>query len=120
MLKKCCRDAFLITLQSIHSAGVHHGDIRYHNLLIKDSGEVTIIDFDRAQRDATESSRREEYHKLRRLLDDRVDDSKLVVKSRSQARKGRNDVEVGSIRRTTRSMGAVRQTLGGMTLRPRR
>jgi serine/threonine protein kinase len=110
----------LAALQSIHSAGVQHGDLRYHNLLIKDSGEVTIIDFDQAKRDATESSRREEYHKLRRLLDDRVDDSKLAVKSRSQARKERNNIEVGSIRRITRSMGTARQTLGGMTLRSRR
>jgi hypothetical protein len=81
---------------------------------------VAIIDFDRAKRNVKQSSRNEEYHELKHLLDDKVDDSKLAVKSITQAPKERNNVEVVNVRRTTRSMGAVRQTLGGMTLRPRR
>ena len=107
-------------MQSIHRAGVCHGDLRYNNLLINDSGEVAIIDFDRAKRRARQFSRDKEYHELRRLLDDRVDDSKLAAKRRIRASKERENVEVRSITRITRSMGGARQTLGGMILRPRR
>jgi hypothetical protein len=81
---------------------------------------VAIIDFDRAKRNVKQSSRNEEYHELKLLLDIIVDDSKPTAKSRTRAAKERNNVEVVNVRRTTRSMGAVRQTLGGMTLRPRR
>jgi serine/threonine protein kinase len=116
--EKCYRNAFLAVLQSIHGAGVQHGDLRYDNLLVKDSGEVAIIDFDRARRNTRQSSRKEEYHALMQLLDNRVDDSKLAVKIRTRTRKERENVEVRT--RITRSMGTVRQTLGGMTLRPRR
>jgi tRNA A-37 threonylcarbamoyl transferase component Bud32 len=32
----------------MHHAGILHGDIRHPNLLINDSGEVAIIDFDQS------------------------------------------------------------------------
>src|ERR1700685_3727025 len=37
-----CSHSFLAILQSIHALRVHHGDLRYDNLLVDDSGEVAI------------------------------------------------------------------------------
>ena len=119
-----CSDAFMEILRSIHEAGVHHGDLRYENLLIDASGQVAIIDFDQATIRTGESVRREEYRKLTRLLKPKVDDSireQANPGGRDRAHTKRSDnVEVLKLRRVTRSMGATRQTSGGMTLRPRR
>ena len=119
------RDTFLAVLMAIHLAGVHHGDLRYENLLINDSGKVTIIDLDRATLNASESAREEEYRKLCSLLETKVDDSTHEDldpegKSRTRIRKERDSIGVQNPGRVTRSMGTARQTLGGMTLRPRR
>src|ERR1700734_549889 len=110
-------------LRSIHMAGVHHGDLRYENLLIDASGEVAIIDFDQATIYGGERARREEYQKLARLLKPKVDDSireeaKPEVSNRARA-KERGNVDLPTLGRVTRSMGTARQTSGGMTLRPR-
>jgi len=113
-----------VILKSIHEAGVYHGDLRYENLVIDSSGEVAIIDFDRAIIGAEESDKTAEYHKLRRLLERRVDDSvREEVKpesSRPRTRKERSRDEGAILGRVTRSMGTARETLGGMRLRPRR
>jgi len=119
------RHSFLAILQSIHALRVHHGDLRYDNLLVDDSGEVAIIDFDRATINARQSDRKEEYRALTRLLNTRVDDSAheevdLAAGRRTRARKERGSLEVQKLARITRSMGTARQTLGGMILRPRR
>lgn len=36
-------------MTQVHQAGVIHNDIRLENLVINDTNEVAIIDFDRAQ-----------------------------------------------------------------------
>src|ERR1700729_408171 len=119
------RDTFLAVLMAIHLAGVHHGDLRYENLLINDSGKVTIIDLDRATLNASESAREEEYRKLCSLLETKVDDSvpedvKQGGRNRTRIRKEQDSIGVQNTGRVTRSMGTARQTSGGMTLRPRR
>ena len=108
----------------IHKAGVCHGDLRYENLVIDGSGEVAIIDFDRAMIDAEESDKKAEYRSLRRLLETRVDDSvrdetKSETSRGTRARKERRADE-SVVGRVTRSMGTARETLNGMRLRPRR
>jgi serine/threonine protein kinase len=118
------RDAFLAIMRAIHSAGVHHGDLRYENLLINDSGEVAIIDLDRATLNASESARNEEYKNLCRLLDIKVDNSvhedvNPEGRNRTRIRTDRGSAGVQKPGRLTRSMGTTRQTLSGMTLRPR-
>jgi tRNA A-37 threonylcarbamoyl transferase component Bud32 len=120
VVERHCRDQFLTILELIHEARVLHGDLRFENLLVMDSGEVAIIDFDRATMNAKRSARQAEYRALSRLLDSRVDDSDQPVKRRTRDRQERGNAKTQSLRRTTRSMGTARQTLGGMTLRPRR
>jgi RIO-like serine/threonine protein kinase len=119
------RDAFLAGLESIHKAGVYHGDLRYENLVIDSSGDVAIIDFDQAIIDGKESDKKSEYRKLRRLLEARVDtsirDEPEPEGSREpRTRKERNRDEGAIVGRVTRSMGTSRETLGGMRLRPGR
>jgi RIO-like serine/threonine protein kinase len=111
--------SILTILELIREARALHGDLRFEILLVTDSGEVAIIDFDRATMNAKPSARQAEYRALSRLLDARVDDSDQPVK-RTRVRQERGSVKTQSLRRTTRSMGTARQTLGGMTLRPRR
>jgi len=63
------RVGFRTTLEEIHHAGILHGDIRRQNLLINDSGEVAIIDFDQSMESpSTEAMAREMSH-LVDLLD---------------------------------------------------
>jgi tRNA A-37 threonylcarbamoyl transferase component Bud32 len=112
-------------LKAIHTAGVYHGDLRYENLVVNASGEVAIIDFDRAMINARESDKKAELRVLRRLLESRVDDSALeeakAEGSRgSRAQKGKRGDEGPIPGRVTRSMGTARETLSGMRLRPRR
>jgi hypothetical protein len=40
---------FLAVLKSIHNAGIIHGNLRRDNLLVNDTGEVAIVDFDQAR-----------------------------------------------------------------------
>ena len=72
------RDAFLRVLKSIHDAKVLHRDLRLENLLVQDSGDVAIIDFDRAKV-APEDGLREEYEDLQSLLEDLVEDVDELV-----------------------------------------
>jgi serine/threonine protein kinase len=72
------RDAFLRVLKSIHDAKVLHRDLRLENLLVQDSGDVAIIDFDRAKL-GSEDGLREEYEDLQRLLEDLVEDVDELV-----------------------------------------
>ena len=58
----------LSTLESIHRAGILHGDIRSDNILIGDSG-VTIIDFGHSKRSDNQKAKDNEIAELRDLLD---------------------------------------------------
>lgn len=62
-------DAFMKVLRSIHRAGVRHNDIRPENLLVKEDGTVTIIDFDQATMRESRGARRRERKHLDNLLD---------------------------------------------------
>ncbi|GLB43209.1 hypothetical protein LshimejAT787_1301100 [Lyophyllum shimeji] len=66
---KAERIAFARVLESIHDAGVRHRDIRAENLLVDDSGVVSIVDFDQAVLNASERSREAELKHLLSLLD---------------------------------------------------
>jgi serine/threonine protein kinase len=57
----------LSTLESIHRAGILHGDIRRENILIGDSG-VTIIDFGHSKQCHDQGAKDEELVCLRHLL----------------------------------------------------
>jgi serine/threonine protein kinase len=61
--------AFLRGMKTIHKAGVRHRDIRPYNLLVNDTDEVTIIDFDRAVLETRTDVKRAEYNMLKKLLD---------------------------------------------------
>jgi len=63
------RASFLTCLHSIHEAGVLHGNLSLENLLVRNSGDVTIANFNHARMDASEDQVREEYHSLCVLLD---------------------------------------------------
>ncbi|PPQ71945.1 hypothetical protein CVT26_007174, partial [Gymnopilus dilepis] len=63
------KKAFIEALQSFHKAGVRHNDIRPENLLINSEGQVSIIDFDRADFDVTEHAAEEELRLLVDVLD---------------------------------------------------
>jgi len=60
-------DLVLSTLESIHNAGILHGDIRPENILIDDLG-VTIIDFGHGTRCCNQKAKHEEYAYLRSIL----------------------------------------------------
>ncbi|KDQ20408.1 hypothetical protein BOTBODRAFT_169166 [Botryobasidium botryosum FD-172 SS1] len=57
-------------LGEIHKAGVIHGDIRAQNLLVNESGEVTVIDFDAAFKCASRRAAKREHGVLHRVLKD--------------------------------------------------
>jgi len=61
-----CKSA-LSTLESIHRAGILHGDIRRENILIGDSG-VTIIDFGHSKQCHDQGAKDEELACLRHFL----------------------------------------------------
>ncbi|KAJ7065134.1 hypothetical protein B0H15DRAFT_176645 [Mycena belliarum] len=64
------RVAFLRALDAIHAANVRHHDIRPENMLIDDTGRVTIIDFDLAELNPSRSSRKREREHMVSLLND--------------------------------------------------
>ncbi|KAJ7839670.1 hypothetical protein B0H13DRAFT_158822 [Mycena leptocephala] len=43
------RQRLLTALHKLHSCGIHHHDVRPANVMIDNSGDVTLIDFDRAE-----------------------------------------------------------------------
>jgi serine/threonine protein kinase len=57
----------LSTLESIHRAGILHGDIRRENILIGDSG-ITIIDFGHSKQCHDQGAKDEELACLRHFL----------------------------------------------------
>lgn len=61
-----CKNA-LSTLESIHFAGVLHGDIRPDNILIGDLG-VTIIDFGNSRQCSSKTGKGKEYAYLQSIL----------------------------------------------------
>lgn len=72
--------AFLLALESIHSAGVRHRDLRPPNLVVNDNtGEVAIIDFDRAHLDLTDDAASFEVNKLEDVLDGEWFDDEVSV-----------------------------------------
>ncbi|KAG6844551.1 hypothetical protein H0H87_005971 [Tephrocybe sp. NHM501043] len=63
------RAGFIKVLESIHSAGVRHRDIRGDNLVVSDDGVVNIIDFDRASMKSSEETMQREMDHLISTLD---------------------------------------------------
>jgi serine/threonine protein kinase len=61
--------AFLEAMQKIHDAGVRHNDLSPSNLLVNDAGQVTIVDFDRADLISSKGARRRELARLADTLD---------------------------------------------------
>ncbi|KAF9505631.1 hypothetical protein BS47DRAFT_1400218 [Hydnum rufescens UP504] len=57
----------LLTLESIHHAGILHGDIRKENLLVSKSG-ITIIDFASSRKWVSQSERDQESRDLHCIL----------------------------------------------------
>jgi serine/threonine protein kinase len=55
--------------EDIHRAGVRHHDPRLENLMVNDDGRVTVIDFDKAEVDASESSKKREMMYVKEILD---------------------------------------------------
>ncbi|KAK0231419.1 hypothetical protein IW262DRAFT_1344025 [Armillaria fumosa] len=56
-------------LESIHAAGVAHGDIRTWNMVADDEGHLSMIDFDRAKFKGHRKQMRNEHQRLEDLLD---------------------------------------------------
>ncbi|KAK0498168.1 hypothetical protein EDD18DRAFT_1071315 [Armillaria luteobubalina] len=56
-------------LESIHAAGVAHGDIRTWNMVADEEGHVSMIDFDRAKFKGHRKQMRNEHQRLEDLLD---------------------------------------------------
>lgn len=57
------------TIARFHAAGVDHADLNAHNVLLDDSGNVYLIDFDRARLRFLGPWRRRNLARLRRSLD---------------------------------------------------
>jgi serine/threonine protein kinase len=64
-LMELIRLRFLAILESIHDAGILHGNLRLDNLLVNDSGDVAIVDFDEAKQRPDVNL----VHKERQFLD---------------------------------------------------
>ncbi|PBK65722.1 hypothetical protein ARMSODRAFT_1087332 [Armillaria solidipes] len=63
------RATLLRILESIHAAGVAHGDIRTWNMVADGEGNLSIIDFDRAKFRGHRAQMRAERQRLEDLLD---------------------------------------------------
>jgi len=55
--------------EDIHRAGVRHHDPRVENLMVQHDGNVAVIDFDKAELNASESSKTREIEYLKDILD---------------------------------------------------
>jgi tRNA A-37 threonylcarbamoyl transferase component Bud32 len=56
-------------LDSIHAAGLRHGNITLDNLLVDDAGNTTIVDFSYAEATSKVQRLAAEKAQLRQLLD---------------------------------------------------
>ncbi|KAK0498161.1 hypothetical protein EDD18DRAFT_1350782 [Armillaria luteobubalina] len=63
------RATLIRILESIHAAGVAHGDIRTFNMVADGKGCLSIIDFDRAKFKGHRAQMRAEHQRLEDLLD---------------------------------------------------
>ncbi|PBL01836.1 hypothetical protein ARMGADRAFT_1158499 [Armillaria gallica] len=63
------RATLIRILESIHTAGVAHGDIRTWNMVADGKGNLSIIDFDRAKFRGHRAQMRAEHQRLEDLLD---------------------------------------------------
>jgi RIO-like serine/threonine protein kinase len=79
------RQNFIDILDSIHAAGYLHTDIRTPNLMIHDDGSVNIVDFDRAEEDDSEDSRKGERKDLLHALSEHKSDVKRALKKKGGA-----------------------------------
>jgi serine/threonine protein kinase len=61
--------AFIRVFEDIHRAGVRHHDPRLENLMVNDNGRVAVIDFDKAELHASESSKEREMVYVKDILD---------------------------------------------------
>jgi tRNA A-37 threonylcarbamoyl transferase component Bud32 len=61
--------AFIRVFEDIHRAGVRHHDPRLENLMVNGNGRVAVIDFDKAELDASESSKKREMLYVNDILD---------------------------------------------------
>jgi tRNA A-37 threonylcarbamoyl transferase component Bud32 len=55
--------------EDIHRAGIRHHDPRLENLMVSSDGQVAVIDFDKAELDASESSKEREMRYVKEILD---------------------------------------------------
>ncbi|KAH8120698.1 hypothetical protein DFH11DRAFT_84658 [Phellopilus nigrolimitatus] len=62
------RVAFIQALKVIHAAGILHNDIRRRNLLVNETGEVAIIDFDQGTRNNSPTKQAQELAVLENVL----------------------------------------------------
>jgi serine/threonine protein kinase len=76
------RQSFIDILDSIHAAGYLHTDIRTPNLMIHDDGSVNIVDFDRAEEDDSEDSRKGERKDLLHALSEHKSNVKRALKKK--------------------------------------
>lgn len=62
-------DAVATAIRAMHDAGVWHADLNAYNILLNESGQAWIIDFDRARRVImTKQRRQSNLYRLRRSL----------------------------------------------------
>ena len=116
-------DAFFETLMSIHDAGVLHGDLRLDNLLVKDTKDVTIIDFDRAVLHADDAKKEEEFQSLLELLEGEVKETVTEQKKSERHTKSRmirkTNIKVSHTIPAASTSGGPKVVSNGMVLRPR-
>ena len=65
------RDSLLATLESIHRAGILHGDIRLPNFCVTPSGEAFVLDFTHSTESFSQKEKAQETRDLSHIL--RVD-----------------------------------------------
>ena len=66
-------------MSAIHAAGVLHRDVRSWNLTFSPSGDVNVIDFDRASLHAREDQYKTELQRLERFIEGQsIDDESMI------------------------------------------
>ena len=54
--------------KEIHARGVHHGDVRCENILVRSDGTVVVVDFEMSTIDADEDKLNAEMREVKYLL----------------------------------------------------